>query len=189
MIGFSHHFVHGFPLPDNGYLCASNGVFLRACREGLNFTLPIARAMISIKGLQPIQSSLQLSAGKLSTPQMVAIDHYFRRCYPNEAIAWIDGAGELIFPDLVESTPSSCRPKPSDLYPKILVEIHSHGRYSPHFSQTDDIEQTGFRLYGIFSYATRACVVHFRLGYHQQFWSVPARVISELPQNFQDFKD
>jgi hypothetical protein len=187
MLNFKHHFVTNCDLPENGYLVASNGVFLRASREGLDFALPLALTQFSSPLLKPLNPSIHLKSGKLTIAQMEAIDDHFLACYPNEAIAWVDTEGNLTFPPLLEATPSTCLPKPSALYPQILVEIHSHGRHHPVFSHTDDIEQTGFRLYGVFSYRTGNPLVNFRLGYHQQFWSVPAAAVAELPDNFQDF--
>lgn len=171
-----------------GYLIAQNGIFLRAKREGLEFTLPLSAPLkYSLKGLIPLQPSISLEFGKVTIAQMEAIDSHFRDCYPNEAIAWIDVSGNLTFPELLETTPSSCLPKPSDLYSKVLVEIHSHGQHSPQFSFTDDEEQTGFRLYGIFSYQMGNPVIHFRLGYHQQFWTIYADSVGQMPPLFRDF--
>lgn len=187
MLNFKPHFVTNSDLPENGYLVASNGVFLRASREGLDFALPLAQSQYCSPLLKPLNPSIHLKSGKLTIAQMKAIDDHFLACYPNEAIAWVDKRGNLTFPPLLEATPSTCLPKPSALYPQVLVEIHSHGRHRPVFSRTDDIEQTGFRLYGVFSYLTGHPLVHFRLGYHQQFWSVPAAAVAELPENFQDF--
>jgi hypothetical protein len=140
-----------------------------------------------LQGLFPIEQSIDLEFGMLSIAQMNAIDSYFLNCYPCKAIAWVDIDGNVTFPDLLETSPSSCMPKPSELYARVLVEIHSHGVYSPKFSLKDDVEQTGFRLYGAFSYWTGNPVVHFRVGYYQQFWTILAHAVAELPPNFLDF--
>lgn len=64
MLNFKPYFVTNSDLPENGYLVASNGVFLRASRKGLDFALPLAPPQYSSPLLKPLNPSIDLKSGK-----------------------------------------------------------------------------------------------------------------------------
>lgn len=57
--------------------------------------------------------------------------------------------------------------------PDVVVELHSHGRMEPYFSNTDNSDEQGLRVYGVIGQMDRLPRVRMRVGVYGHFQEVP----------------
>ena len=132
------------------YVWASNGLFVQSKGD-----LIIARIRINnqpTKGLLPTEEKIELVNGPIPheilhegltwIEEEPGTERYF-------AIAW-DGRRYLLRRPHQEGTPASVTYHTPDL--PTVAEFHSHGPHAPFFSSTDDIDEQGFRIYGVTTY-------------------------------------
>lgn len=134
------------------YWLSRNGVFIRAQRQGLKACFPIANCRIA---------------------SLAVIEPYFQMEYPRvpleiTKLMWLlsesAGENEILFHLSFETggwhleipaqiaTPTSVTPLISSVnssYETALIEVHSHANMSSEFSEADNREETGFRIFAI----------------------------------------
>lgn len=191
----NHKVVKSLPLPEHSsflyeYLFGSNGVFIRASRPGLEVLMPIETYQQPIKGLATITPYLNLKAGKIPHHILRKIWVASYRAAPNEILFHlrdtVDG-WQLTIPPQTQ-TPTSCQPISNvrnSSFADALVEIHSHHEMPAFFSETDNAEETGFRLYSVLGQVTTDPEIRTRVGLYGYHWDIPSNLIYE-PTNLRN---
>jgi PRTRC genetic system protein A len=153
------------------YVVAGDGLYVVADNRYLAARVPVARA--SVRGLPPIHASLTLRGGRLPQrlwDQIVAI-----ACARPErevllAVS-LDPSGYQLLRPAQLAGPTSLVYRPPR---NALLQIHSHGAYPAHFSQTDDADEQGFSLYGVVGrLGSERPQVVLRVGVYGYFMLVP----------------
>jgi len=181
-------------------LIARNGLFFRGSAPGIaTVVMPLSPP------LSPIPGALGIMAPSLTltTPQipswllqatLVACQEEARRADgPREVLFhfWFDKDRQLWtrFRPAQRQTYASCQPLdtgPGSSYERALCELHSHHVLAPHFSPTDDADETALRFYAVLGTVLTAPSLRLRLGYHGHFWSLSADTLFELPTGMLD---
>ena len=188
------HLFASLPLPPPAnalyeMILAGNGLFLRGHRHQLDVLFPLLTT--ETQGLPNLTPQITPHIPHISATLMT---HMLDEAYN----AWHapDGPLESLFhfsydldiPDQVR-TAVSVHPRDLDQcpsYQSCLVEIHSHHTMAAWFSQMDDAEETGFRIYGVCGNFHRQPEITFRIGLYGHFYAIPASLITELPPGLQD---
>jgi PRTRC genetic system protein A len=179
------------------YMLAGNGVFIRAEREYLAATIPIAPC--DVRGLPAVERNIATAFRRVPSELVERINA--------SALGWAIEHKECVwhllwspvFPyyngwQLIEPHQSrsyaNCRPLvdgPSSSHEKALIEIHSHHVMPAKFSPQDDKDETGFRLYGVIgNFGRNRPVCRMRLGVYGYFAPVAASSVLECEGIWED---
>ena len=127
------------------YILAGNGVFIRAENSLIKATVAVSEA--TIRGLQPLQDSVELRHGRI--PQYIynlALSTLMINPYREQLVAVVwDGSYRLKLPTQENG---ECWIKYQTL-PDTVLEFHSHGLMSAFFSMTDNRDEQGLGLYAV----------------------------------------
>lgn len=131
------------------YVVAQNGVFVRAQRPGLAVQIPVIQSQQSIKGLKAANLVVNL-------PQRIPAQvlHYIilnsRDYLPLERLFYLEFNVEWIL-TVPDQSVSSSRCAPDNPYNescrRAVIEVHSHNLMDAYFSEEDDLDETGFKIY------------------------------------------
>ena len=192
------HLVATHPLPPAAnalyeMILAGNGLFLRGHRNQLEVLFPIATH--ESEGLPYLETQItpfvpRIPATLLTDMLRDARAHWNSPDGPLESLFHFsyDAEWHLAIPDQLR-TAVSVQPRDLDhcpSYQSCLVEIHSHHHMSARFSQVDDEDETGFRIYGVCGNFHRQPQITFRVGLYGHFYPIPASLIADLPPDLQD---
>lgn len=148
------------------YIFARNGIFLYSSNEVFTAVIPISIIRDEkqyVRGLEMVDPSIRFQnqtrvpAGILR--RMVSIS---RLALPNEILFYLTFENyewKLQTPAQKVSRTSA---KPLEDGPYIPIEIHSHNTMLAFFSETDNRDETGMRIYGVLGRVDQP-VVHMRL--------------------------
>lgn len=175
------------------YVTASNGVFVRAKRPGLEAMIPVSwNSGAEIRGLVKVEPYVCLDGGRIPLPVIAQALDWMRQVTPLELLTWIKWESDYaVFLPKQTTTASRCRPfDPFDAQGQnALMDFHSHGSNPPFFSTVDDLdEKNGFRLFAVagdFQPYTRPEIV-VRVGIYGHFWMIPPARVMELPEDSDD---
>ena len=98
------------------------------------------------------------------------------------------GNWQLAIPDQ-EQTATSCKPldnSANSTYRKAIIEIHSHHGMRAYFSDTDNRDETGFRIYGVMGEIFSNPQIRMRVGIYGHFYETTTTGILELPAQLTD---
>ncbi|MCL2591249.1 MAG: PRTRC system protein A [Betaproteobacteria bacterium] len=148
------------PMENNGQriVVASNGVFVQVRLDWLDAIQPISvgsPAMALPFGI--VHEKLRFTFGKLPIPLFEAFIEAGRSRLPDEV------AGALIYSkrtntvrlalcESLNASPGSVhyRLPPMDDDETVAVDLHTHGRAHPFWSMTDDLDDMGIKIAGVF---------------------------------------
>lgn len=183
------------------YVTAGNGVFVQARRPELEVTFPVAEAQV--KGLVHLDTKVRLAGRKVPrrlTEEIArhsmeaAGDHHhtlprevlFHLLYDLQAGEW-----RLVLPEQLQ-TATSVQPlddSATSSYARAVIEVHSHHRMRPSFSEWDDRDEQGFRLYGVIGdlgREDRQPSMRLRIGVYGAFYEIPTAWVFEMPDGLVD---
>ena len=179
------------------YWTASNGVFIRAQRLGVEALIPVVLTPIPIAGLHPIRPAIHLEYPPVS--QAMVLDllaaSFEAREHVTQALQeilfylrWTDGAWHWTKPDQERT---ATRVTPTDVYdtstlPVPVLDLHSHHTMRPFFSSTDTEDDHGFRINAVWGYLDRVPTILVRLGVYGHYYPIPAARVFDLPSFIQD---
>ncbi len=197
---FSHLLLKQASLPPMPaplvYVIAGNGVHLWAKRHGLEVLIPVTSC--SIRDLYPAEPFVRLDGPRIparvvteifSLARAACCDHLREILFYlllKQATGW-----QLVVPEqeqaMTRVTPGASV-LTTDLYQRTLTEIHSHHQMPAFFSQTDDADEQGFRLYGTLGriFEERGPQIRMRVGVYGHFYEIPACLVMELPETIED---
>lgn len=171
------------------YVIAGNGIFVRAARPGLQALIWTAPATHPIRGLVNLEPYVRIEQQIPRAILYVFLD-LARDAVPNECLCYVGDtpSWNLYIPSQVQA-PGSVYP--SDPYNPMsihaMLEIHSHGWAAPFFSDADNRDETGFRLYAVLGrVSTPRPEIRARVGIYGHTWEIPASTIFELPDEIED---
>ncbi len=178
------------------YWTASNGVFVRAQREGLSAVIPVAPVRVPIDGLFPTHPMIDLAYPPVSRS---IVEELLRESWaacdsrsgdPREILfylRWIGSAWRWTKPEQEQKHGSVT---PIDPYerdvPAPLLDLHSHHTMSPFFSSTDCADDYGFRLNAVWGHLDNWPMILVRLGIYGHYYPIRATRVFDLPPFVRD---
>jgi PRTRC genetic system protein A len=168
------------------YVLAGNGVFKYAKRDGLEALIQVSSASITgLPGLKPFVKAARRVPAALPARALEASREYF----PLERLFWFNfnGSWSLYAPQQFCSETSVVPVDPHDSNgTKALIDLHSHAAMAPFFSQTDNKDEQGFRVYAVIGRVNSHPSLCARLGVYGDYWSIPAATVFEMPEEIRD---
>ena len=167
------------------YIMAGNGVFIYARRPGLEVLIPASTCKIA--GLPELAPRVNI-AKRVSAFLLEDALRFCKQVFPNEALFWFNWRDEwsIHIPDQQITNASAM---PCDRHDKAgtsaLIDLHSHARFSPFFSPTDDQDEVGFRIYAVIGDVDKTPAMSVRVGVYSHYFNIPASTIFELPDGIQ----
>lgn len=96
-------------------------------------------------------------------------------------LSWEQDHWQLSIPgqaqDVAHVTPNEIA---GEQYRHALIECHSHGNMKAFFSQQDDQDEQGFRLYAVLGSIKEQPTLRTRVGVFGYFWEIPSTAVFEL---------
>ena len=146
------HLVHhrsglrGAPGIGYDYLLGAGGLYIQCRSDQLSARLRLAAC--TVRGLAPLNERLELRQGPIPAELFALGLGWFREDPETErffALGWDGRAYRLVLPPQT-GTATSLRYRPPH---GVVAEFHSHGPAAARFSETDDRDEQGFRIYGV----------------------------------------
>ena len=161
------------------YIIGGNGIFIRAKREGLTVVAPLAE--IPIRGLASVESKFILDYPKVPKYLVQKILDISQQVAPLEIVFNLDFSNQQWYLEIPTQQANSTQVTWHQSDSKNpLIEIHSHHNMDAIFSQTDDFDESGFKIYAVLGSIFTQPKIKVRVGiYHQLFWYIPAHYIFE----------
>lgn len=148
------------------YVTAANGIFVTAANSTMRVCMPLNPIKDKrhwIRGLKEINPRIRLPFNELlSSELLIEMVRLSKLALPNEILFHItlsDGNWKLNIPPQINGQ-AFTRPLESGGY--IPIEIHSHNTMPAFFSETDDRDENGLRIYGVLGRVDQE-IVDFRL--------------------------
>ena len=149
------------------YVMAGNGVFVQAERPGL--TARVQLTDCRVRGLAETGPKLHLDHGRIPKELLEEGLRWFRETPDQEryfAVHWDGEQYRMNIPQQNGRT-ASLNYQPLE---GMLMEFHSHGRIPAFFSNTDDQDEQGFRIYGVAGRLDRPrATIAMRVGIYGHF--------------------
>jgi PRTRC genetic system protein A len=175
------------------YCLAGNGVFVRAERQGLSASIPVANC--TIPGLPSLTSYVLLKYPLVPANIVGAILRASQAVGKKEILFYLwyaNGNWQLNIPEQL-ATPLSVKPLVASLgsaHETALIEIHSHHSMNAIFSSVDDLEESGkFRLFAVLGEIFTRPIINVRVGIYSHFWQIPANWVFQMPIDLTDFSE
>jgi PRTRC genetic system protein A len=151
------------------YILAGDGVYIEATNELLYAFIPVAYC--KIRGLRPASSQIVLIHRKIDVSLFdlalnTAIAKSEKEVY--FAIVW-QGIYHLYFTSQVGEEAKVTYYTMDNT----IMDIHSHGRMSPFFSQQDDSDEQGLRLSCVVGNLDKIPRVSVRIGVYGNYYQLP----------------
>ena len=168
------------------YIMAGNGVFVYAKRHGLESLIPVFTGKIA--GLPELTPRVNIAK---RVPAFLLEDalRFCKQVFPNETLFWFNWTNEwsIHIPNQQITNASAV---PCDRHDQAgtsaLIDLHSHARFSPFFSPTDDQDEVGFRIYAVIGNVDKTPTISVRVGVYSHYFNIPAWAVFELPDGIQD---
>ncbi len=139
------------------YVLAGNSLFGRGEREGSQMLMPLASC--TVKGLAQVQPHVKLTYPRVPAELLtlmlcqswLAADVEQRSIEVVFHLHWADGQWRLEMP-AQEQGHAHARPVGPAIgssYQRALIEVHSHHAMPACFSDQDNIEETGFKIFAV----------------------------------------
>ena len=128
------------------YVLGANGVFVQSRNEDLVARIRIATC--ETRGLAAVDEKVELPHGLIPVHLLTLGLRWFQTDPDIErffAIHWDGDAYRLTIPEQVGTASSLTYTPPA----RAIAEFHSHGHSRAYFSETDDRDERGFRIYGV----------------------------------------
>ena len=128
------------------YLLGSGGLYVQSRSAHL-----VARVLVapgSVRGLAPVTEKVQLTHGPIPAYLFELGLSWFQETPDTErffAVRWDGTSYRVVVPEQA-GTPASLTYRPPA---GTVAEFHSHGKTRAFFSNTDDRDEQGFRIYGV----------------------------------------
>jgi hypothetical protein len=178
------------------YWTASNGVFVRAQREGLAAVIPVVSTRIPIQGLFPLRPSIDLAYPPVSRE---IVETLLRESWgardPHTSdwreilfyLYWKDGHWHWTKPEQEQRRGSvtPLAPYEQDM-PAPVLDVHSHHTMPPFFSVTDCADDYGFRINGVWGNLDSWPTILVRLGIYGHYYPLRAARVFDLPPFVRD---
>ena len=128
------------------YLLGAGGVYVQA--RSANLTARVLVASAPVRGLAPIPEKVELAHGPIPAGLFGVGLRWFQDDPDTErffAVRWDGARYRLVVPEQ-EGTATRLKYRPPA---GVVAEFHSHGASRAFFSDTDNEDEQGFRIYGV----------------------------------------
>lgn len=195
-------FAESNPLPDynaalSEYIFGANGLHRRARRPALEAVVPAA---LPTRLLKPVECFVRMSAPRVPVHLVREMLDIARcQCYGTDPsringefvetlffFLWNDREARwaLHVPPQdqtlwsVRATDTSA----DSTYVNALIEVHSHHWERAFFSRADNVDEVGFRIYGVLGRIFTSPELKVRVSVYGDWWELFASEIFELPE-------
>lgn len=168
------------------YILAGNGVFVQAETRFFAALLPVTKG--NIRGLPPLRSHFQLRVPRIPARLLDTILADARRARRPDASRPDNGLNEVLYhfhhhghtvqvkKPAQQATPASVVTA-ADAAASIIADLHSHGNMRAYFSQTDNADEQGARLYAVIGRLDSVPEMRLRLGLYGYWMPLPLTVV------------
>ena len=128
------------------YVLGSGGVYVQS--ESAHLTARVPVAPCTVRGLAPVAEKVELTHGPIPARLFEIGLGWFQDDPETErlfAVRWDGRSYRLVVPEQ-EGTATRLKYTPPA---GVVAEFHSHGSSRSFFSDTDDRDEQGFRIYGV----------------------------------------
>ena len=128
------------------YVLGSGGVYVQS--ESAHLTARVLVASCEVRGLAPVAEKVQLAHGPIPARLFEVGLRWFRDTPDTErffAVSWDGQTYRLVVPPQAGTASSLAYRPPVG----VVAEFHSHGSSRAFFSDTDNRDEQGFRIYGV----------------------------------------
>lgn len=176
------------------YVVGRDGLYVRAERSGLRATIGCEGFIGEARGLTEVQTELEI-VEKVPAIFLVNMLDFARQALPYEILFYLKyepidlmKSWQLVIPNQVQN-PGSVHPVDpfNPNAQKALIEVHSHGRMDAFFSNLDNRDETGFRIYAVLGQIDDIPSIGVRVGIYGHFCPVRAETIFDLPDGLNDY--
>ena len=128
------------------YVLGSGGLYLQS--ESANLTARVLVTPCEVRGLDPVTEKVELAHGPIPAwifelgLRWFKDDPYTERLF---AVQWDGRSYRPVVPPQLGTATSLAYVPPAG----VVAEFHSHGAARAFFSDTDDGDEQGFRIYGV----------------------------------------
>ncbi len=157
------------------YVIAANGLFIRA--EDSRLAALINLAPVRLTGLADLTPGLTLKVPRVPVVWLFAILKSARQHLPREAMYQLtfDERGWRVAMPAQVGTPTALRFADNSA---AVIDLHSHNSMAAFFSDTDDRDEQGFRLYAVIGRIdTPQPEIRVRVGVYGHHMAVPAELV------------
>lgn len=163
------------------YLLAGNGVFKLAENAYLRALIPVAACKVA--GLPELAPVVQFCDPKMRLPRSLLrtiLEHAQRLAVeqPREALYHIrlyQKHATVIYPRQTGTAAHLAYAGGDE--PGIVMDVHSHVQMRAFFSDTDNRDEQGFRLYAVLGRIFTRPELALRVGVYGDFWRVPTTMV------------
>ena len=182
LVEYELHTTNAMPTLGEGklyrYILASNGVFVYAKNKVFEACIPVGNCG-GIKGLKPLEPFFNIEK-KIPAELLQSFIAYARDYAPLENLGYFRYMEYLkrwlLISPPCDRAPASVRSLIDFGY--MPVEIHSHTVCLPYFSDTDDKDENGLRIYCIVSTSLRPRI-NVRISIYGHWSSIPYESVFE----------
>lgn len=191
----TYHIHNRDPLPANDalayqYVLAGNGVFVRAETHFFTALLPVTAC--TVRGLPPLRPQFQLLVPRIPARLLDAVLADARRARRpdnglNEALYQFHHHGRAVQvkKPAQQTTPISVTTAVADAA-SIICDLHSHGNMRAFFSQTDNADEQGARLYAVIGKLDSEPEMRLRVGVYGYWRPLPLTAVFTKNGPFKD---
>lgn len=195
----TYHIHKRDPLPANDalayqYVLAGNGVFVRA--ETRFFTVLLQVTACTVRGLPPLRPQFQLLVPRIPARLLDAVlADALRARRPdnglNEALYQFHHHGRAVQvkKPAQQTTPTSVAASVTTAVADaagIVCDLHSHGNMRAFFSQTDNADEQGARLYAVIGRLDSEPEMRLRVGVYGYWLALPLTAVFTNNGPFKD---
>jgi len=191
----TYHIQRSGPLPASDavayqYILAATGIYLRAENRFFDVLLPLARCQV--RGLAPLKPYFRLKVPRLPGRLLAAVLADAQRARRRdgglkEALYHFhhDGARVGVLKPAQRATAASVvaiEGKAAD----ITLDLHSHGNLGAFWSETDNGDEQGFRVYGVIGRLDKRPEIRLRVGVYGYWFPLPVSALFDGPGGLVD---
>jgi PRTRC genetic system protein A len=169
------------------YVIGAEGLYIRAQDDFLDALVLIAPSDRDLNGVAVLDEYARLRVAKIPSPLLTAARASAKRHLPNEAMyqfTWTAAQRWAVEMPKQTGTPVSLSFEDT---PGTILDLHSHGILSAFFSDTDNNDEQGLRLYAVIGKIdTDAPEILCRIGVYGHHLEIPATDIFENIAPFTD---
>jgi len=192
MQGTTFNFQHEGPLYT--YVLGANGVFVAGMNEYFKTIIPVQPIRDPkryIRGLEMVKPFFFIKE-RVPNYLLHRMITTSRRAMPNEFLFYLDQ--DLITQSWMLTAPpqkcSSLSVHPLESRDYVPLEVHSHNSMAAFFSETDNRDETGMRLYGVIGRVDREVVdIRLRVSIYGHYALIPYQYIFNPHPGVRDAKD
>jgi PRTRC genetic system protein A len=177
------------------YWMASNGLFVRARRQGFEALIPVAHAHPPVKGLEPLSPALHLDDGRIGPALVLEIlaDALTARTHadrPKEVLYHLRHGQQGWYYTRPPQEGTEVEVTPTERYDTSssvpVIDLHSHNSMPPFFSEVDDADEQGCRLGAVLGRIFDHPAIVVRVGLYGHYYPLRADRVFDLPVQVTD---